>query len=101
MKALRSKMRMLEDQINNNKYKKALKSIFTDDQVKDLFAKKHSVRSWSEDTIHRGKCDIFECYNLLRKIIVRFVVFRLRIYNKRKSISLFQRYDCKSMYNIH
>jgi len=37
MKALRSKIRMLEDQINNDKYKKALKSIFTDDQIKDLF----------------------------------------------------------------
>jgi len=47
------------------------------------------------------KCDIFECHNLLRKIIVRFVVLRLRIYKKRKSISLFQRYDSKSMYNIH
>jgi len=46
------------------------------------------------------KCDIFGCHNLLRKIIVRFIVFRLRIYNKRKNISLLQTYDSKSMYNI-
>jgi len=54
MKALKSKIRMLENQINNDKYKKALKSVFTDDQIKALLAKKHNVRSWSEDTIHRG-----------------------------------------------
>jgi len=34
------------------------------------------------------KCDILECHNLLTKIIARFVVFRLRIYNKRKSVLL-------------
>jgi len=61
MKALRSKIRMLENQINNDKYKKALKSIFTDDQIKALFAKKHNVRSWSEDTIHRGLRLKFVC----------------------------------------
>jgi len=54
IKALKFKIRMLEDQINNDKYKKALKSIFNDDQIKALLAKKHNVRSWSEDTIHRG-----------------------------------------------
>jgi len=43
------------------------------------------------------KCDIFECHNLLTKIIVRFVIFSLRIYNKRKSISLPRRYDSKSI----
>jgi len=34
------------------------------------------------------KCNILECHNLLTKIIVKFVVLRLRIYNKRKSILL-------------
>ena len=61
MKALRNTVQILKDKINNNKYKKALTSVFTEDQIKALLTKNQSVRNWSNETIKRALQLKFVC----------------------------------------
>jgi len=44
MKILKNTIYILKNKSNNDKYKKALQSVFTDCQIKTLFTKKHCVR---------------------------------------------------------
>lgn len=63
MKTLRFTIHTLKHKDNNDKYKKALYSVFTDCQVKALFTKKRSVRTWSHKTIERALQLKFVCGN--------------------------------------
>ncbi|XP_039312594.1 uncharacterized protein LOC105194131 isoform X9 [Solenopsis invicta] len=61
MKSLKDTIYILKNKHNNDKYKKALESVFTDCQIKALFAEKRCVRMWSHDTIKRALQLKFAC----------------------------------------
>lgn len=68
MKALRntvaikaSEIQALKRKINNDKYKKALSSVFTKDQFEALFTKRKTIRNWSNETIKRALQLKFVC----------------------------------------
>jgi len=50
---MKYKNRLLRERINNDKYKVALKKLFTDNQIQVLFAKKTNAKC-SNDTIQRA-----------------------------------------------
>lgn len=60
MKAQRKAIQALQIKINNDKYKRALKSIFTEDQILALL-KKTRIRKWSNETIQRALQLKFVC----------------------------------------
>ncbi|CAL1680879.1 unnamed protein product [Lasius platythorax] len=61
MKALRNTVQTLKSKVNNDKYRKALSSIFTKDQIEVLFTKRRSVRNWLNETIKRALQFKFVC----------------------------------------
>ncbi|XP_029673103.1 uncharacterized protein LOC115241476 isoform X2 [Formica exsecta] len=63
MKALRKTIHTLQTKMNNNRYKAALNSIFTEDQIQALFTEKRSIRNWSHKTVHRALQLKFVCGN--------------------------------------
>lgn len=63
MKALRKQTQTLQSKINNNKYKTALKLMFTEDQIQALLMKKRRIRHWSSETIQRALQFKFICGN--------------------------------------
>ena len=69
MKILKNTIYILKNKSNNDKYKKALQSVFTDYQIKTLFTKKHCVRMQSNDTIQRALK--FVCGNNGYKELIR------------------------------
>jgi len=50
IRALR-KNTQLQTKMNSDKYRAALTSIFTEDQIRALFTKKRSIRNWSDKSI--------------------------------------------------
>ncbi|XP_018398977.1 PREDICTED: uncharacterized protein LOC108776768 isoform X3 [Cyphomyrmex costatus] len=58
---MKYKNRLLQDKINNDKYKVALKKIFTENQIQVLLAKKSNAKCWSNDTIQRALKLKFTC----------------------------------------
>jgi len=68
MKALRNtvaikalEIQALKRKINSDKYKKALSSVFTEDQIEALFTKRRTIRNWSNETIKRALQLKFVC----------------------------------------
>lgn len=60
MKNLRRKVQTLETKIKNDKYKKALVSLFNDDQIETLMTKKRN-KNWSHETIQSALQFKFVC----------------------------------------
>ncbi|XP_032671882.1 uncharacterized protein LOC116844467 isoform X2 [Odontomachus brunneus] len=60
MKGLRNKIQTLQIIIKNDKYKRAVLSIFNEDQIQTLMKKKR-CRNWSHKTIQRALQLIFVC----------------------------------------
>ncbi|XP_018373588.1 PREDICTED: uncharacterized protein LOC108767943 [Trachymyrmex cornetzi] len=58
---MKYKNRLLQDKINNDKYKVALEKLFTDNQIQVLLAKKSNAKCWSNDTIQRALKLKFTC----------------------------------------
>jgi len=50
-KAAKYQNKLLKDTITENKYRKALKKIFTDNQIKSKFYAVEKSRYWSNDTV--------------------------------------------------
>lgn len=71
MKILKNTIYILKNKLSNDKYKKALQSVFTDCQIKALFTKKRCVRTWSSDTIQRALQLKFVCGNNGYKELIR------------------------------
>ncbi|XP_011705451.1 PREDICTED: uncharacterized protein LOC105460655, partial [Wasmannia auropunctata] len=73
MKALRYKNKILESKVDNDKYKKAMSTIFNEDQVRALL-KKVRIRDWLNETVQRALklkfiCGISGYEELLRQEI--------------------------------
>ncbi|XP_011883645.1 PREDICTED: uncharacterized protein LOC105570805, partial [Vollenhovia emeryi] len=51
---LRNRIQKMKEKDHNDKYKKALSSIFTEDQITSLLTKSQSVKKWSNETIKRA-----------------------------------------------
>lgn len=60
-KALKDMARRMKHIINQNKYKKALKMMLNEDQIKALFNKRRTVQNWSNETIERALQLKFAC----------------------------------------
>lgn len=60
IKALQYTNRMLKSKINNDKYMKAISTIFNEDQVSALLKKGH-IRNWSNKTVQRALKLKFTC----------------------------------------
>lgn len=60
IKAQRKTIETLETKIKNDKYKRALTSIFNEDQIQTLMTKKRN-RNWSHKTIQRALQFKFVC----------------------------------------
>ncbi|EZA48314.1 hypothetical protein DMN91_008110 [Ooceraea biroi] len=54
IKALRNTIQTMKNKSNDNKYKKALSSFLTEDQIQALFTETRRVRPWSMETIKRA-----------------------------------------------
>lgn len=61
IKALKNTIRRLKIKDSSDKYKKALQSILTEDQIKALLTKKKNVRMWSQETLNRAMQLRFAC----------------------------------------
>ncbi|XP_018400113.1 PREDICTED: uncharacterized protein LOC108777667 [Cyphomyrmex costatus] len=62
IKVMRKRIQSLETKMNTDKYKTALKSVFTEDQIQYLHTKKR-FKYWSNKTIHRALRLKFLCGN--------------------------------------